>query len=335
MKSTSYTRTIIVGIFIFIGIVIFILAVFTLGSQHKTFEKSIIVKAVFSDVNGLQKGNNVWFAGVKVGTINKVILAGNERVQVDINLDKKSHQFIPKDALAKVSTDGLIGNKIVVIYGGTSKMPIENGDVLEVQKLKSTEEMLNTLSKNNDNLLQITNDFKLITKRIADGNGTVGKLLSDETLVNELNATAASLHKVSENIQVLTANTASYTAKLNAKGSLANDLVTDTVIFSSLRSTVTQLQNVAAASDSVINNLKTTSTNLGNSLNNKNAPIGMLLNDEQAAANLKLTLQNLRSGSKKLDEDLEAIQHNFLFRGFFKKKAKREQAAADTVIIIK
>jgi phospholipid/cholesterol/gamma-HCH transport system substrate-binding protein len=61
----------------------------------------------------------------------------------------------------------------------------------------------------------------------------------------------------------------------------------------------------------------------------------MLLHDEQAASNLKITLQNLQSGTKKLDEDLQAIQHNFLFRGFFRKKAKREQAAAaDSVIII-
>ena len=167
MKSSSYTRAVIVGIFIFIGIAIFILAVFTLGNQHKTFEKSIIVKAIFDDVNGLQKGNNVWFSGVKVGTIKKVILSGNERVEVGINIDEKSHQFIPKDAKVKVSTDGLIGNKIIVIYGGTLQAPkVENGNVLKVEKLPGTDEMFNTLAKNNDNLLQITNDFKMISKRI-------------------------------------------------------------------------------------------------------------------------------------------------------------------------
>jgi len=325
MKSSSYTRAVIVGIFIFIGIAIFILAVLTLGGQHKTFEKSIIVKAMFDDVNGLQKGNNVWFSGVKVGTIKKVILSGNERVEVDINIEEKSHQFIPKDSKAKISTDGLIGNKIIVIYGGSLQAPkVANGDVLTVEKLRSTEEMLNTLGKNNENLLQITNDFKLVSKRIADGNGTLGKLLTDETLVNELNATTATLHKVTQNIEALTANAANYTARLNAKGTLANDLVSDTVIFSSLRSTVTQLQKVSVTSDSVINNLKDASNNFSNALNNSKAPVGMLLHDEQAASNLKITLQNLQTGTKKLDEDLEALQHNFLFKGFFRKKAKRE-----------
>jgi phospholipid/cholesterol/gamma-HCH transport system substrate-binding protein len=58
----------------------------------------------------------------------------------------------------------------------------------------------------------------------------------------------------------------------------------------------------------------------------------MLLNDEQSANNIKITLQNLQSASKKLDEDLEAVQHNFLLRGFFKKKAKQEKAASRIVL---
>jgi phospholipid/cholesterol/gamma-HCH transport system substrate-binding protein len=327
MKVSSYTRSVIVGIFVFVGIAIFILAVLTLGGQHKTFEKSIVVKAIFNDVNGLQKGNNVWFSGVKIGTIKKVTLSGNGRVQVDINIEEKSHQFIPKDAKAKVGSDGLIGNKIIVIYGGTPGAPaVQTGDVLGVEKLPGTEEMFNTLAKNNDNLLQITNDFKTISKKLADGNGTVGKLLTDETLINELNATSITFRKVSQNIEALTANAASYTARLNTKGSLASDLVSDTVIFSTLRSTISQLQKVSVTADSVIGNLKATSSNFNDALNNSKAPIGMLLHDEQAAANLKVTLQNLQSGTKKLDEDLEAVQHNFLLRGFFRKKAKREQA---------
>jgi phospholipid/cholesterol/gamma-HCH transport system substrate-binding protein len=330
MRSSSYTRAVIVGIFIFLGVAIFILAVLTLGGQHKTFEKSIIVKAMFDDVNGLQKGNNVWFSGVKVGTIKNVVLAGNERVEVDINITQKLHQFIPKDSNAKVGSDGLIGNKIIVIYGGTAQAPkIENGDVLTVEKLKTMDEMINTFGKTNDNLLQISNDFKVVSKRVADGNGTIGKLLTDETLINELNATTTTLRKVTQNIEALTGNAARYTAKLNTKGSLADDLVSDTVIFSTLRATIAQLQKVSVTSDSVINNLKTASNNFSNSLSNRNTPVGVLLNDEQAASNLKITLKNLQSGTKKLDEDLEAVQHNFLFRGFFKKKAKRE---ADSTI---
>ncbi|MGH2648535.1 MAG: MlaD family protein, partial [Ginsengibacter sp.] len=212
MKSTGSTRAIIVGIFVFLGIAIFIITVLTLGSQHDTFEKSITVKTFFENVNGLQKGNNVWFSGVKVGTIRNVNLKENGQVEVDMNLEKRSIKFIPKDVKAKLSSDGLIGNKIIEIYGGTpGGAKIEEGDIVASDKLLSTDAMMNTLSKNNDNILAITNDFKLISSRIAAGKGSIGKLLTDETMVDQLNATTNILKRASENLEKLSANVAAYT----------------------------------------------------------------------------------------------------------------------------
>lgn len=324
MKSTSYTRAIIVGIFVFVGLAIFVLTVLTLGSQRKTFEKSITVKTFFDNVNGLQKGNNIWFSGVKVGTIKNVSLRGNGTVEVDMSIEEQSVKYIPKNAMAKLSTDGLIGNKIIEIYGGDDAGPkIQQGDVLNAEKLLSTDAMMKTLSKNNDNLFAITSDFKVISDHITQGKGTLGKLLTDEAMFNQLNATTIILKRASENLDKLSSNVSNYTAKLNDKGSLANDLVTDTVIFSKLRTTVSQLQNVADSSQTVIANLKATGDIINNGLSNKNSPAGMLLNDEQSANKIKITLQNLQSASKKLNDDLEAVQHNFLLRGFFKKKAKQ------------
>ena len=186
--------------------------------------------------------------------------------------------------------------------------------------------MMSTLAKNNDNFLEITNGFKVISKRLVDGQGTIGKLMTDETLVNDLDATVVRLKRTSLNLEKLSSNVTEYTSKLSAKGSLANDLVTDTAIFSKLRSTVQQLQQVAETSKSVVDNLNVSTNTFNDGLNNKNTPVGVLLHDEQAATNIKVTLQNLQSGTKKLDEDLEALQHNFLLRGFFRKKARNEKA---------
>lgn len=332
MKVSSNQRSVILGIFIFLGVAILILTILTLGSQKKAFEKSITVKAFFNNVNGLQKGNNIWFSGVKVGTIKKVALMDKGRVEVDMSIEDQSVKFIPRDAKAKLSSDGLIGNKIIEIYGGTPGSPtIESGDVLNNDKLLNTDEMMNTLSKNNDNLFSITNDLKVISAQIASGKGSIGKLLSDETLYDQLNATTLVLKKAAQNLNGLSANVTAYTSHLNDKGTLANDLVTDTIIFSRLRQTISQLQQVASTSDSVMTNLKTTSVslnkgvdNLNSSLSDTKTPVGLLLHDQQAAANIKVTLQNLQSGTKKLNDDLEAVQHNFLLRGFFKKKAKEE-----------
>jgi phospholipid/cholesterol/gamma-HCH transport system substrate-binding protein len=315
-----------VGIFIFIGLAIFILTVLTLGNQQKTFQKSLTVNAVFDDVNGLQKGNNVWFSGVKIGTIKKVSLAGNEKVKVTLGIEEKSKQFIRKDAKAKVSSDGLIGNKIIVIYGGTLQAPeIQQGDILGVEKLKTTEEMMNTLQKSNDNLLDITTGFRTISNDLVAGKGTVGKLLSDDRLMNSIYATTNSLQRASNKIEQLSNSMSNYAGKLQTKGSLANELVTDTVLFRQLKSTAEQLQSASAKSNEVIDDLKQASNSVNQSMTNPKAPLGMLLNDEQAAGYLKTTLNNLQSGTKKLDENMEALQHNFLFRRFFKKKAKEEK----------
>ncbi|MBD0277154.1 MAG: MlaD family protein [Bacteroidota bacterium] len=319
--KTSNKRAVTVGIFIFLGLIILIAAVMLLGGQKKTFEKKIQVSAIFDDVGGLQEGNNVWFSGVKIGTIRKMRFHGNSQVEVIMNIEQKAQSYIRRDAKARISSEGFIGNKLVMIEGGTMRSPmVTEGDILGVEKALNTDEMMATLQENNRNLLDITNDFKNISKRIATGQGNVGKLLNDESLVNSLQATAITLRRASEHAQSLTADIADYTSRLQAEGSLANSLITDTVIFSRLRSTAMQMQEASRTASAVTDNLKMASNNLTNS----NTPIGTLLTDQETAQNIKLTLRNLQSGTEKLDENMEALQHNFLLRGFFRKKAKRE-----------
>jgi phospholipid/cholesterol/gamma-HCH transport system substrate-binding protein len=141
--------------------------------------------------------------------------------------------------------------------------------------------------------------------------------------MDQLQATAGTLQKASANIQALSSNMADYTAKLQTKGVLANDLVSDTTIFKSLRSSVAQIQAASDNAKELTNNLKTVSQKITDSSNT----VGVLLHDQQSADNLRATIENLQSGTQKFDEDMEALQHNFLFRGFFRKKAKREQEA--------
>ena len=323
MRSTKNTRAVVVGIFIFLGIAIFIVTILTLGGQQKTFKKSVTIRAIFDDINGLQKGNNIWFSGVKIGTVKKIFFSGTSQVEVDMSVEESAVQYIRKNSMAKISSEGFIGNKIVVIFspGGNSPAVVD-GDMIGVEKAVNTDEMMNTFQANNRNLFDITNDFKAISKGITEGKGTVGKLLTDETLVNELQTTMTMLKRASANANRLSVNVASYTARLNNKGTLANDLVTDTTIFNSLRSTVAKMQEVSNTANNIVENLNATSQNINTKLNSSNTPVGILLNDQESADNIRITLKNLQTSSQKLDEDLEAVQHNFLLRGFFKKKAK-------------
>ena len=322
METSARKRSITVGLFVVIGILIFVVGVLTIGSMKKVFATSIAVTSIFHDVNGLKQGNNVWYSGVKIGTVKKIRFLDNSQVEVVMNIEEKSQEFVRKNAKAKISTDGLIGNKIIVIYGGTQKVQaIEDGDQLAVEKIESTEEMLAVLSENNKNLLGITSAFKTISKNILEGKGTVGMLLNDERLYNDVDQTLGALKKASVNAQTLTASLAGFTSKLNQKGGLANDFATDTVIMRDIRSTIGKLNETVSSAGVMVDNLKSTTAELNS---NTTSPLGVLLHDEKTASNLKGTLQNLESSTEKLDENMEALRSNFLFRRYFKRKAKEE-----------
>src|SRR5687768_10277257 len=174
MTQMNNKKAVTVGIFIFLGLLILVAGVLTLGGQKNSFQKKITVRAIFDDVGGLQTGNNVWFSGVKIGTVKKMTFHGGSQVEVIMNIDEKNQQYIRKNAKAKISSEGFIGNKLVVIYGGSMEAPpVVDEDILGVEKAASTDEMLATLQENNKNLLDITTDFKVISKRLTNGEGSV------------------------------------------------------------------------------------------------------------------------------------------------------------------
>lgn len=328
MKETSNRRAVIVGIFITLGLLIVIAGVLTLGGQKKAFVSAIHVSATFSDIGGVQTGNNIWYSGVKVGTVKKITFIEHNKIRVDLNIEEKSAQFIHKDVVAKVGSDGLVGNKIIALSGGSENVSaIQDGDQLKVAVNISPDEIMTTLQENNKKLLLITGDLSTLSKRIVNGEGSIGKLMSDESLYNNLSQTVATFEKAAANTERLTKGLADYASSLRKEGTLTNDLVTDTTVFNNLRAAVAQMNTVAGNANVVVENLKSTTQGLKDNLNDAKSPVGVLLNDQQSGEDLKQTLKNLNVSTAKLDQDLEAMQHNFLLRGFFKKKAKREEKA--------
>jgi len=314
MNDSTNKHTVVVGLFIFIGLIFLLAGILIIGNLRETFKSKMGVVSLFDDVNGLQSGNNIWFSGVKIGTVGSLDFFGKSQVKVGMRITTKSQQYIHKDAKVKISNDGLIGNKILVIYGGTDKfLEVQEGDTLAVEKTFSSEDMINTLQENNKNLLSITNDLKTIGHRMAAGEGTIGKLLKDSSVYENIDAATASLQKASAKAEQLIGSLATFSAGLNKKGTLINELTTDTTVFNSVKASVFHLQQIADTAALFVSNLKQAGSNPKSS-------VGVLLYDEETATRLKGTIRNLESGSKKLDEDLEAAQHNFLLRGFFKNR---------------
>ncbi|WP_158797549.1 MlaD family protein [Pedobacter sp. L105] len=326
MSASQNKKSVIVGIFILIGVIIFIAGVLTLGGKQKRFVSTITLKAIFSNVNGIAAGNNIFFSGVKIGTVSKIAFYGNAQVEVTMHIEQSAQQYIHKNAQAKLGSEGFIGNKMIEILGGTTQTPVvEDGDRLDIAAALNTDDIMKTLQENNKNILAITTDFKTVSAGMVKGKGTLGTLLSDSLMAQRLQQMTINLENASASTARVTAAVSQYTSKLNNKGTLTNELLTDTVVFSSMRTAVKSLQQTAASASQMTSNLKATTDKLNS---DKNA-IGVLLNDEETGTHLKNTAVNLESSSKKLDEDLEALQHNFLLRGFFRKKAKTEAKAAE------
>ena len=316
MNDSPNKRAVWVGLFVFTGLIFFIAGIFMVGNLHDTFKSKMEVISLFDDVNGLKKGNNVWFSGVKIGIVSDIQFHGKSKVLVTMKIETTAQQYIRKDAMVKISSDGFIGNKIMIIYGGTAKSgEVKEADTLEVEKTFSTEEMVNTLQANNKNILAISTDFKTISKKLVEGQGTIGKLLNEDSIYSNINAATASLKISMAKTKELVNSLATFSSGLNKKGSLANELTTDTLVFQSVKTSVLKLQQIADTAKLFITNLKLAGTN-------PNTAVGVMLHDEKSGTRLKETIKNLESSSKKLDEDLEAAQHNFLLRGFFKDKEK-------------
>ncbi len=325
MQTTESKRNVLVGLFIFLGLLIFIVGIFVLGGQQKSFVKSLRVNAVFNDIGGLKPGNNVWFSGVKIGTVKTIKFFGSSQVEVSMRIEQSAQAYIRKDASAKLSSDGLIGNKLIVIFGGNPKTPeIEDGDILHVQKDLSTDDIMKTFQENNENLIGITSNFKKLSADMVKGKGTAGALLADSNLANSFRAIVTNLQKTTRTSAQLAGQLGLFTAKLNTKGGLADKLMTDTSVFNKLSATAEQLKQTASKATVITDNLSKAS----NKLNSTDNAMGLLLNDAKTAEQVKKTMGNLEESSVKLNDDLEAVQHNFLLRGFFKKKEKAAAASA-------
>lgn len=314
-------RSVIVGIFVFLGIGILVAGVLTLGGQQKKFVSAIHLKAVFDDIGGLQTGNNIWFSGVKIGTVRKINFYGDSQVEIEMNVEESVGKYIRKDSKATISSDGLIGNKIIVIYGGSTEAPpVEDGDRLEAIMPLDTDNMMETLQANNENLVEITNDLKVLTGKLAAGEGIVGAVMTDSLLAQNFRTILSNLERASVSSNKMIADLNSFTGKLNQKGNMLNDLVTDTTMVTDLKATMENLRVTSANTETLTREFKA----ITDKLNSSDNSLGMLLNDAEFAKTLKSTLENTDSATFNLNRGMEALEYTWPFNKGFKRKAKAE-----------
>ncbi len=257
-KESGFTWKL--GMFVIIGLVLFIGTIYFVGKQKNLFGSTFHLKSRFKTVSGLKEGNNVRFSGINVGTVNSIELVTDTSVLVDLLIRKEVQQFIKSDAAASIGSDGLMGDKVLTITPGKNSAPqVENNSLISSTSPVEMADIMNSLKTSVDNAGIITAQLATFTSTMNNGKGALSKLVSDETFSNSLQSTLT-------NLQTSTSQFSRFTTNLNQG-------------------------------------------NLGGKLDS--------------------TMSNLQSGTKGLSDNMDAVKHSFLLRGYFKKQKKADAKKAE------
>ena len=199
------------GLFVTAGIILFFLAIFVIGKQKNLFDPVFAVKANFQNVSGLQVGNAVRFSGINVGTVDKISILNDSTVQVTMLVKKDVQKFIKQDSEAGIGSEGIIGDKLVVLSrGGTSNKVVKEGQLIASTEPVETDAIMESLQMTADNAAIATEEIAEIMTKVNKGKGTLGKLINDDSMAKDLDATMTNLKtstkKLDENMEAAKSN---------------------------------------------------------------------------------------------------------------------------------
>src|SRR5690554_65701 len=323
MKKTK-KETFNLGLFVVIGMVILITAVYFIGEKKNMFDKTFTISANFNNVNGLMHGNNVRYSGINVGTVKNIDMINDTTINVELLINQKMVHHIKKDAIATIGSDGLVGNMIVnIIPGVGSTESVNQGDIISTYTKIGTGEMLNTLNTTNENAALLTSKLLDIVNNITKGKGTLGMLINDTIAANNIKNTLNNLKLTSQEANKTMLQLNALINQIDLKESVAGVLLNDTVEANKVRRIISNLEISSIEIQSVITNLNETITNLKEG----EGAVNYLSNDPDFVKQIEESLRNIHEGTEKFDENMEALKHNFLTRGYFRKLEKEERKA--------
>lgn len=321
-------NTVKLGIFVLAGLVLLIVALYALGKNRNLFGTQFELKTRFRDVNGLLVGNNVRFSGIDVGSVRSVTILNDTTIEVVMNVDRKMKSFIRVNAVASLGTDGLIGNRVINIAPADASAPfVTGGELLPSRGEVNTQQMLQTLSRTNESVAVIADELLVTIQRI-NNSAQLTRLLSDESLGNNLKASLLNLNRATANAALLMDNAnATLLLASEGQGTLAT-ILTDTALATELRRTVTQLQAVENGARQLAGDLDAVVGAVDRDYREGAGPVGALLRDSIMTLRLSNSLDNVEKGTAAFNENMEALKHNFFFRGYFKKLEKKKKKEA-------
>jgi phospholipid/cholesterol/gamma-HCH transport system substrate-binding protein len=205
MKATS-SQKVKIGVFTFTGLLVLVLVIFFIGNQKNLFSSTFGVYGTFKNVNGLQVGNNVRFAGINVGVVKNITIVTDSAVRIDLTLNNNVKKFIKTDSKLSIGSDGLMGDKLIVIAPGgiTSTQSVQEGGQLASVAPFDVDRMIGKLTKVVDNAASLTEGLSAIVAKVNSGKGSIGRLLNSDKLSRDLEGTVKQAKTTMQNVHATT-----------------------------------------------------------------------------------------------------------------------------------
>jgi len=206
MKTTA-SQKIKIGAFTILGLLVLFLAIFYIGNQKSLFSSTFRAYGTFKNVSGLTVGNNVRFAGINIGVVEAINIVTDSSVRVDLTLNNSVKKFIKSDSKMSIGSDGLMGDKLVVIAPGgvTSTQEIQDGGQLASVNPVDVDKIINKLTKVADNAEVLTSNLAEIVSKVNNGRGSIGRLLNNDKIARDLEGTVRQAQTTMKGVHATTA----------------------------------------------------------------------------------------------------------------------------------
>ena len=201
METHTQKFKVRLGLFIAGGLALFVIAIFIIGKQENLFDPVFKLTTTFYNVSGLEVGSNIRFSGINVGTVDNIKIINDSTVRVDMLIKKNVQQFIKSDCEAGIGSAGIIGDRILIITQGSSDAPlVKEGDNIDSKEPVETDAIMESMQITADNAAIISFQLAEIMININSGNGTLGRLIQDSTIAENINRTIMNLRKSSKGL---------------------------------------------------------------------------------------------------------------------------------------
>ena len=321
MPSHPVSNHVRLGRFVVVGLGCLLITLYLLGRQQNLFSRSLPVQADFRNVSGLLPGNNVRLGGITVGTVKNIRILNDTTVRVLMSLNQDVQPFVRKNAVAAIGTDGLVGNTIINLNPGPgpAALPVAPGDVLRTRTTAGIDAMLGTLDISNKNLVGITRDLHQITGKLNNSTA-LWQLLNDQTLTTSVHQSLRNVDVATTQLRDASRDVQALTHGIRQGRGPIGYLLTDKAFAGQLGHAADKL---AGTSDT----LAATLTGLQRQVRTGTGPLHTLLADTAMSGQLRQSMSNVTQGTQKLNQSMEALQHNFLLRGYFRRQEKKKAQA--------